>query len=66
MSILNRILMNDVFLEENEMVRARDQLPDDMMAEQDFEVRGGENAPPRLEPNLACLACWSDDGCDCV
>ena len=32
MSIRNRILMNDVFLEESEMVRVRDQLPDGMMA----------------------------------
>ena len=58
--------MNDVFLEESEMVRVRDQLPDGMTAEQDFEVRGGENAPPRLEPNLASLACWLCDGYDCV
>ena len=58
--------MNDVFLEESEMVRVRDQLPDGMMAEQDFEVRGGENAPPRLEPSLACLAWWLYNGCDCV
>ena len=32
---------------------ARDQLPDDMMAELDSEVRGGENVPPRPEHALS-------------
>ena len=58
--------MNALFLEENEMDGARDQLPDDMMAELDSEVRGGENVPPRPEPSLACPVCWLGDGCDCV
>ena len=58
--------MNDEFLVESKMVRVRDQLLDGTMVEQDFEVRGGENAPPQLEPNLASHACWLYDGYDCV
>ena len=57
--------MNALFLEENEMVCALGQLPDNMRAELDSEVRGGI-APPRLEPSLACPVCWLGDGCGCV
>ena len=64
-SIPNRILMNALFVGGNEMVDGLKQLPDDMMAELDFVVRGGI-VPPQLEPSLACPVCWLGDGCDCV
>ena len=57
--------MNALFVGENEMVDGLKQLPDDMMAELDFVVRGGI-VPPQLEPSLACPVCWLGDGCGCA
>ena len=52
-----------MYEEENEMDGVCHQLPDDMMAKLDSEVRGDENVPPQPEPSLAYPDCWLGVGC---